>query len=210
VAKKLIPLAIFAALLLALNFISNSRSPAAKDERIFTSKTLDAASRKSGAQNSKSVHSHVYGRRANTIRGCNISQVFQGDRDETNKKCEIMKDYEEYTFMEVAIEAAKELINRCESNKDLEFLLVAADYETCGSTLKIYRSRKYSFSVMPTLIAELMRENRETHARLVFELVDRLTPRDLAALIEKCARKLEGKIDLLSMMAPNIGDGYIK
>ena len=53
-AKKLIPLAIFAVLLLALNFISNSRSPAAKDERVFTSKTLDAASRKSGAQNSKS------------------------------------------------------------------------------------------------------------------------------------------------------------
>jgi len=54
VAKKLIPLAIFAALLLALNFISNSRSPAAKDERVFTSKTLDAASRKSGVQNSAS------------------------------------------------------------------------------------------------------------------------------------------------------------
>jgi len=53
VAKKLIPLAIFAALLLALNFISNSRSPTTKDERIFTSKTLDAASRKSGAQNTK-------------------------------------------------------------------------------------------------------------------------------------------------------------
>ena len=53
-AKKLIPLAIFAALLLALNFISNSRSPAAKDERVFTSKTLDAASRKSGVQNSAS------------------------------------------------------------------------------------------------------------------------------------------------------------
>lgn len=53
-AKKLIPLAIFAALLLALNFISNSRGSAAKDERIFTSKTLDAASRKSGAQNLKS------------------------------------------------------------------------------------------------------------------------------------------------------------
>nr|WP_315002628.1 ribonuclease domain-containing protein [uncultured Campylobacter sp.] len=53
-AKKLIPLAIFAALLLALNFISNSRSPAAKDERVFTSKTLDAASRKSGAQDIKS------------------------------------------------------------------------------------------------------------------------------------------------------------
>ena len=52
-AKKLIPLAIFAALLLALNFISNSRSPAAKDERVFTSKTLDAASRKSGVQNTK-------------------------------------------------------------------------------------------------------------------------------------------------------------
>ena len=52
-AKKLIPLAIFAALLLALNFISNSRSPTTKDERIFTSKTLDAASRKSGAQNTK-------------------------------------------------------------------------------------------------------------------------------------------------------------
>nr|WP_315009815.1 ribonuclease domain-containing protein [uncultured Campylobacter sp.] len=52
-AKKLIPLAIFAALLLVLNFISNSRSPAAKDERIFTSKTLDTASRKSGAQNTK-------------------------------------------------------------------------------------------------------------------------------------------------------------
>ena len=52
-AKKLIPLAIFAALLLALNFISNSRDPAAKDERVFTSKTLDAASRKSGAQNTK-------------------------------------------------------------------------------------------------------------------------------------------------------------
>lgn len=121
-----------------------------------------------------------------------------------------MKDYEECTFMEVAIEAAKELINRCEGNKDLEFLLVAADYETCGSTLKIYRNRKYSFSVMPTLIAELMRENRETHARLVFELVDRLTARDLAALIEKCASRLGQKIDLLSMMAPNIGDGYIK
>ncbi len=53
-AKKLIPLAIFAALLLALNFISNSRGSAAKDERVFTSKTLDAASRKSGAQNLKS------------------------------------------------------------------------------------------------------------------------------------------------------------
>ena len=53
-AKKLIPLAIFVALLLALNFISNSRSPAAKDERVFTSKTLDAASRKSGAQDIKS------------------------------------------------------------------------------------------------------------------------------------------------------------
>lgn len=53
-AKKLIPLAIFVALLLALNFISNSRSPTTKDEWIFTSKTLDAASRKSGAQNSKS------------------------------------------------------------------------------------------------------------------------------------------------------------
>ena len=53
-AKKLIPLAIFAALLLALNFISNSHGSAAKDERVFTSKTLDAASRKSGAQNSKS------------------------------------------------------------------------------------------------------------------------------------------------------------
>ena len=52
-AKKLIPLAIFAALLLALNFISNSRGSAAKDERVFTSKTLDAASRKSGAQNTK-------------------------------------------------------------------------------------------------------------------------------------------------------------
>ena len=52
-AKKLIPLAIFAALLLVLNFISNSRGPAAKDERVFTSKTLDAASRKSGAQNTK-------------------------------------------------------------------------------------------------------------------------------------------------------------
>ena len=52
-AKKLIPLAIFAALLLALNFISNSRGSAAKDERVFTSKTLDAASRKSGAQNIK-------------------------------------------------------------------------------------------------------------------------------------------------------------
>ncbi|WP_298703251.1 ribonuclease domain-containing protein [uncultured Campylobacter sp.] len=52
-AKKLIPLAIFAALLLALNFISNSRGSAAKDERVFTSKTLDAASRKSGVQNSK-------------------------------------------------------------------------------------------------------------------------------------------------------------
>ena len=53
-AKKLIPLAIFAALLLALNFISNSRGLAAKDERVFTSKTLDAASRKSGAQDIKS------------------------------------------------------------------------------------------------------------------------------------------------------------
>ena len=53
-AKKLIPLAIFAALLLALNFISNSRASAAKDERVFTSKTLDAASRKSGAQDIKS------------------------------------------------------------------------------------------------------------------------------------------------------------
>ena len=52
-AKKLIPLAIFAALLLALNFISNSRGSAAKDERVFTSKTPDAASRKSGAQNTK-------------------------------------------------------------------------------------------------------------------------------------------------------------
>ena len=52
-AKKLIPLAIFAALLLALNFISNSRDSTAKDERVFTSKTLDAASRKSGAQNTK-------------------------------------------------------------------------------------------------------------------------------------------------------------
>jgi len=54
VAKKLIPLAIFAVLLLVLNLISNSRGPAAKDERVFTSKTLDAASRKSGAQNSAS------------------------------------------------------------------------------------------------------------------------------------------------------------
>jgi ribonuclease len=54
VAKKLIPIAIFAALLLTLNFISNSRSPATKDERIFTSKTLDIASRKSGAQDIKS------------------------------------------------------------------------------------------------------------------------------------------------------------
>ena len=53
-AKKLIPLAIFAVFLLALNLISNSRGPAAKDERIFTSKTLDAASRKSGVQNSAS------------------------------------------------------------------------------------------------------------------------------------------------------------
>lgn len=52
-AKKLIPLAIFAALLLALNFISNSRGSAAKDERVFTSKTLDAASSKSGAQDPK-------------------------------------------------------------------------------------------------------------------------------------------------------------
>lgn len=52
-AKKLIPLAIFAALLLALNFISNSHGSAAKDERVFTSKTLDAASRKSGAQDLK-------------------------------------------------------------------------------------------------------------------------------------------------------------
>lgn len=53
-AKKLIPFAIFAVLLLALNFISNSRSPTTKDERIFTSKTLDAASRKSGVPNSAS------------------------------------------------------------------------------------------------------------------------------------------------------------
>ena len=53
-AKKLIPLAIFTALLLALNFISNSRGSAAKDERVFTSKTLDVASRKSGAQDIKS------------------------------------------------------------------------------------------------------------------------------------------------------------
>ena len=53
VAKKLIPLAIFVALLLVLNLISNSRGLAAKDERVFTSKTLDAASRKSGAQNTK-------------------------------------------------------------------------------------------------------------------------------------------------------------
>ena len=53
-AKKLIPLAIFVALLLALNFISNSHGSAAKDERVFTSKTLDAASRKSGVQNSAS------------------------------------------------------------------------------------------------------------------------------------------------------------
>ena len=53
-AKKLIPLAIFVALLLVLNLISNSRGPAAKDERVFTSKTLDAASRKSGAQDIKS------------------------------------------------------------------------------------------------------------------------------------------------------------
>ena len=53
-AKKLIPLAIFVALLLVLNLISNSRDPASKDERIFTSKTLDAASRKSGVQNSAS------------------------------------------------------------------------------------------------------------------------------------------------------------
>ena len=52
-AKKLIPLAIFAALLLVLNFISNSRGSTAKDERVFTSKTLDAASRKSGAQDLK-------------------------------------------------------------------------------------------------------------------------------------------------------------
>ena len=53
-AKKLIPLAIFAALLLALNFISNSRGSAAKDERVFTSKTLDVASRKGGAQDPES------------------------------------------------------------------------------------------------------------------------------------------------------------
>ena len=53
-AKKLIPLAIFAALLLALNFISNSRGSAAKDERVFTSKTLDAASRKSSMQDPES------------------------------------------------------------------------------------------------------------------------------------------------------------
>lgn len=53
-AKKLIPLAIFVALLLVLNLISNSRGPAAKDERIFTSKTLDTASRKSGEQDIKS------------------------------------------------------------------------------------------------------------------------------------------------------------
>ena len=53
-AKKLIPLAIFAALLLALNFISNSRGSVAKDERVFTSKTLDAASRKNSAQDIKS------------------------------------------------------------------------------------------------------------------------------------------------------------
>ena len=53
-AKKLIPLAIFAALLLALNFISNSRGSAAKDESVFTSKTLDAASRKNSAQDIKS------------------------------------------------------------------------------------------------------------------------------------------------------------
>lgn len=53
-AKKLIPLVIFAALLLVLNLISNSRGPAAKDEGVFTSKTLDAASRKSGVQNSVS------------------------------------------------------------------------------------------------------------------------------------------------------------
>ena len=53
-AKKLIPLAIFAALLLALNFISNSRGSAAKDERVFTSKTLDAVSRKSGTQDPES------------------------------------------------------------------------------------------------------------------------------------------------------------
>ena len=53
-AKKLIPLAIFVALLLVLNLISNSRGPAAKDKGVFTSKTLDAASRKSGAQDIKS------------------------------------------------------------------------------------------------------------------------------------------------------------
>lgn len=53
-AKKLIPLAIFAALLLTLNFISNSRGSAAKDESVFTSKTLDAASRKNSAQDIKS------------------------------------------------------------------------------------------------------------------------------------------------------------
>lgn len=53
-AKKLIPLAIFAALLLTLNFISNSRGSAAKDERVFTSKTLDAASRKSSMQDPES------------------------------------------------------------------------------------------------------------------------------------------------------------
>ena len=52
-AKKLIPLAIFAALLLALNFISNSRGSAAKDERVFTSKTLDVASRKNSTQDPK-------------------------------------------------------------------------------------------------------------------------------------------------------------
>ena len=53
-AKKLIPIAIFVALLLALNFISNSRGSVAKDERVFTSKTLDAASRKNSAQDIKS------------------------------------------------------------------------------------------------------------------------------------------------------------
>lgn len=78
-AKKLIPLVIFAALLLALNFISNSHSPTTKDERIFTSKTLDAASRKSGVQNSASSTDRKISSSQNPASGA-------GAKDESGEK----------------------------------------------------------------------------------------------------------------------------
>ncbi len=78
-AKKLIPIAIFVALLLALNFISNSRNPAAKDERVFTSKTLDAASRKSGAQDIKNGNDRKISSSQNPASGA-------GAKDESGKK----------------------------------------------------------------------------------------------------------------------------